>query len=126
MTPLVAQQKEVHKIIYKGMWTTNISVSKKVTERNIYSVYSLHISKHQNNIIVYKLYLKWWKEVFPSPLCKDDVSNPHGADTVKITSHNAKACYMDSFFFGLHFQRVITLLLQRLMFVCLEFVFALK
>lgn len=48
--PLVSQQKEVHKLIYKGTWTTNISVSKKVTERN---VYSLPISKHQNNITVY-------------------------------------------------------------------------
>lgn len=108
--PLVAQQKKVHKLIYKGMWTTSIPVSKKVTERNVYSVYSLHILKHQNNITVYKLYLKWWKEAFASPWYKDDVSNPPSADTVKITSHNAKACYMDSFFFSLHFQRVITLL----------------
>lgn len=63
-----------------------------------------------------------------SPLCKDDVSNVHSADTVKITFQNAfqKACYMDFFLFSLHFQRVTTLLLQRLMFVCLVFVFALK
>lgn len=48
--PLVAQQKEVRELAYKGTWTTNISVSKKVTERNIYS---LPVSKHQNNITVY-------------------------------------------------------------------------
>lgn len=46
---------------------------------------------------VYKLYFKWWKEVYASLLYKDDVSNLHSADTVKITFHNAKVCYMDSF-----------------------------
>lgn len=40
--PLVAQKKEVHKLIYKGMWTTNISVSKKVNEK-MYILYSFSI-----------------------------------------------------------------------------------
>lgn len=66
------------------------------------------------------------EEVCASPLYKDSVSNLRYADTVKITFHNAKDCYMASFFFILHFQRVVTLLPQRLMFVCLVFVFALK
>lgn len=66
------------------------------------------------------------EEVCASPLYKDGVPNILNVDTVKITFHNAKDCYMDSFFFNLHFQKVITLLPQRLMFVCLVFVFALK
>lgn len=50
--PLLAQQKEGHKLVYKDTWTTNISVPNKITDR---TVYSLPIPKHENNIMVYSL-----------------------------------------------------------------------
>lgn len=91
--PLVAQQKEVHKLVYKGMWTANISVSKKVSKKYILSSH-FQTSEQYNRIVTI---FKRWKEAFTSPLYKDDVSNPRSADMVKITSHKAKACYIDSF-----------------------------